>query len=160
MSDMPTPPPPQPPVPEFTWRAHPAAERPGSAVGALAIIAGLAAATGLSFGAEWAALAAVVLVLSLRRFFFPSTYIIDGHGLTARIALTSRRLRWADARRFLVDGRGGYLSTRGRRSWLDAYRGLHVLFGRHRDEVLQRISKHLRDARAIDAATGAPSWAR
>lgn len=157
---MPTPPSqPEPLAPEFSWRAHPAAERIGAAVGAMATIAGLAAATGLSFGAEWAAAAAIVLVLSLRRFFFPSSYAIDGQGITARSALTTRRLRWAHARRFLTDGNGGYLSSRANRSWLDAYRGMHVLFGRHRDEVLGRISDHLRDARD-NVSAGAPSWAR
>jgi hypothetical protein len=132
------------PPAEFSWQAHPAGERLGAAVTGSLIILATAAAILLSFRSyAWSAAAVVVLVLSLNRFYFRSRFRIDPEGISARYPLRSQRCRWADVRRFMVDEHGGYLSTRSRRSWLDAYRGLHVLFGRRRPEVIERIRAHL-----------------
>jgi hypothetical protein len=128
----------------FTWKAHPAAERVGPAVMAGVAVLAIGTAVALSFASiAWGALSVVVLVASLNRFFFPSRFSIDEQGITARLPLGVRRLRWSEARRFAVDRRGGYLSARARRSWLDPYCGVHVLFGRRRDEVIRCIRGHL-----------------
>jgi hypothetical protein len=134
------------------WRAHPARERPAAAACGLGIIAAVAAAAWWSFGAGWAIGSLVVLVLALNRFFFPSRFSIDAQGIAARYLLRSQRVRWAHVRRFAHDERGGYLSTRGRPSRLDAYSGVHVLFGAHRDEVIQAVRRHMKDAREPLAA--------
>ncbi len=129
---------------EFSWQAHPAAERIGAAlVGSLIVIAAAGAIYASFQSIEWSVLALVVLVLSLNRFYFRSRFHIDSEGITARFPLRSQRCRWADIRRFMVDDHGGYLSTRARRSWLDAYRGLHILFGRQRPAVIDQIRTHL-----------------
>jgi hypothetical protein len=129
---------------EFSWQAHPAGERLGAAVVGSLIIVAAAAAILISFESyAWSAAAIVVLVVALNRFYFRSRFRIDPEGITARYPLRSRRCRWAEVRRFMVDEHGGYLSTRARRSWLDAYRGLHILFGRQRPEVIERIRAHL-----------------
>ena len=99
----------------------------------------------------WALLAAVVLVAALNRFFFPSRFVIDDQGITARYFFRRQRLRWDDLRRFAHDRNGGYLSSRSRRSWLDAYRGLHILFGEKRDAVIEHIRDRL--------PKGGGSWA-
>jgi hypothetical protein len=129
---------------EFIWQAHPAGERVGAALGGSAVVVAAAAAIYVSFQSiEWAVLALVVLVVALNRFYFRSRFHIDPEGITARFPLRSQRCRWADVRRFMVDARGGYLSTRSKRSWLDAYRGLHVLFGTQRKTVIEQIRAHL-----------------
>src|SRR5688500_10817974 len=95
----------------FTWQAHPARERRGGAVAAGAIILSVAAAVYISFGLAWAVCAALLLVVSLNRFFFPSQFAIDQEGITARYPLRQQRLKWNDLRRFVHDRYGGYLST-------------------------------------------------
>ncbi len=138
----------EPATSPFIWRAHPAAERRGAAFAASLLVLAVAAAVGLGFGPAWATLSVVVLVASLSRFFFPSRFSIDADGITARFPLGTKRLRWDEARRFVVDDRGGFLSTRARRSWLDAYRGVHVLFGRSRGQVVDLIRSRLPQCRA------------
>ncbi|MHC4142370.1 MAG: PH domain-containing protein [Planctomycetota bacterium] len=129
---------------EFSWQAHPAAERIGAAlVGSLIVVAASGAIYASFQSIEWSVLALAVLVLSLNRFYFRSRFHIDPDGITARFPLRSQRCRWADIRRFMVDDHGGYLSTRAKRSWLDAYRGLHILFGRQRPTVIEQIRTHL-----------------
>jgi hypothetical protein len=94
----------------------------------------------------WSILAVVVLVLALNRFYFPSRFVIDHDGITARYLLSRKRYEWSSVRRFLWDRRGAYLSTRGRRSWFDAYSGLIVLFGPHEAEVMKLIRRHMDEA--------------
>lgn len=129
----------------LTWHAHPAAERPGHAVLALVLIAAIALAVFLTTGGgvAWGLLSAVVLVLALNRFFMPSRFEIDEAGITARHPLRTQRLAWPNVRRFVHDERGGYLSTRARPSRLDASRGMHILFGSKREDVIAAIRARL-----------------
>jgi hypothetical protein len=143
------------------WRAHPAREHAGRALAGAALIAAVAAAVlatvlldggGLGGALAWSGGAAALLVLSTHRFYLPSRYAIDDEGITAISWLGRRHLRWADLRRFTCDANGGYLSTRARPSRLDAFKGMHVLFGDQRDEVVAAIRAHL--------GQGGDSWAR
>ena len=139
-------------TPSFTWRAHPARSRPWSAVAASLIILAAAVAVWMSFGIGWAIGSAIILVSALHRFFFPSQFSIDDDGIDAGYLLRRQRLRWRDVRRFLHDEQGGYLSTRARRSRMDAFAGLHMLFGDHRDEVIKRISQCVSAASALSGS--------
>src|SRR5262245_62097754 len=132
------------PAPEFSWRAHPAGERVGPAVLGAVLMLGIAAAVYAGTGSPaWGALALLVLTATLHRFYCPSRFATDPQGITARTLLATRRLRWDQVRRFVTDRNGGYLSPRPARSWLDPWRGLHVLFGAQRQSVVERIRAHL-----------------
>ena len=114
-----------------------------AAMAAGLIILAAAAMVWASFGVAWGLASAIVLVLALHRFFFPSRFSIDDEGIGARYLLRHQRLRWRDVRRLLHDEHGAYLSTRVRPSRLDAYVGMHILFGQHRDEVIRRIRERM-----------------
>ena len=132
------------PAAAFTWYAHPAGERTGPAVLGLVIVAALAAAVwAMVHSVTGAAVTAIVMVAALNRFYFRSRFEIDSDGITARYPLRTQRLRWSETRRFVVDDHGGYLSSRSKRSRLDAWQGLHILFGRQRTAVIERIQAHL-----------------
>src|SRR5262245_6584886 len=110
----------------ISWRVHPARRRWRSSLAAGSVILVAAIATGMAAGSPAAGLAAaLVLTLSLHRFFFPSHFTIDGEGIRAASLMSRKRLRWSEVRRFVCDRHGGYLSTRNRPSRLDAFRGLH-----------------------------------
>jgi len=129
---------------EYSWQAHPARERAGHAAAAAFVVVVLGLMCGLLMqNSLWGVLAVAVMAAALNRFFFPSRFSIDEEGITARYPLRSRRLRWADLRRFAHDGEGGYLSTRTRPSRLDAWRGMHVLFGGRGEDVVPRIRARL-----------------
>lgn len=126
----------------FSWRAHPAKERLTHTTVALVVILAFAALAYLAFGSPgWAGLSIVVLVLALNRFFFPSRYTIDEEGITANYPLRKVRMLWKDLRRFVHDRHGGYLSTRARKSRLDAYQGMHILFDDQRDRIIECIDR-------------------
>ena len=132
---------------ELSWKAHPFRERSLAGTLTSLLILALAAAIFVSMGSlAWSILAVVVLVLALNRFYFPSRFAIDPDGITARYLLSRKRYQWSSVRRFLWDRRGAYLSTRGRRSWFDAYSGLTVLFGPHEAEIMKLIRRHMDEA--------------
>ena len=134
-------------VAELSWKAHPFRERLlAGALSSLLILA-LGAAIYVSTGnPAWSILAIIVLVLALNHFYFPSRFEIDQDGITARYLLSRKHYEWSSVRCFLWDRRGAYLSTRGKRSWLDAYTGLTVLFGPNRAEIMQLIRRHMDEA--------------
>ncbi len=141
---MPLPPQTAHPAAEYSWRAHPAAERVGAALLGGAAVLGLAGCVYVLSGSPmWSAFSLLVLTMALNRFYFPSRYDIDGQGISARSLLGTKRLRWEDVRRFVTDRHGGYLSPRAARSWLDPWRGMHILFGPQRDAAVERIRAHL-----------------
>ena len=78
---------------EYIWRAHPAHARPVAAMAAGLIILAVAAAVWVSFGVAWGLASAMVLVLALHRFFFPSRFSIDQEGIVAHYLLRHQRLR-------------------------------------------------------------------
>ena len=132
---------------ELSWKAHPFRERSLAGTITTLLILALAAAIYFSMGSlAWSILAFVVLVLALNRFYFPSRFVIDHEGITARYLLSRKRYEWSSIRRFLWDRRGAYLSTRGRRSWFDAYSGLTVLFGPHEVKIMKLIRRHMDEA--------------
>jgi hypothetical protein len=96
----------------------------------------------------WCVIAGAALVISLNRFYFPSHFSVDDNGLTARYAMRQQGVSWKNVRRFVHDARGGYLSTRARRSRFDAFRGVHILLGDSREEVVRFIETHLAKAHA------------
>jgi hypothetical protein len=128
----------------YSWQAHPARERAGQAVAAGLMVVCLSfLSAALMQHTLWGVIAVAILAIALNRFFFPSRFTIDEEGITARYPLRSQRFRWADLRRFAHDEDGGYLSTRARPSRLDAWRGMHLLFGGEREEAVRRIEAHL-----------------
>lgn len=157
---------------ELDWQAHPLRERPRAGVAAMLVIVMAAVASAMMGGqAWWAIVAVLILVLALNRFFFPSRFSIDAEGITARYPMRAERMRWRDVRRFVQDERGGYLSSRARASRLDAFTGVHILFGAPavaaggagRAEIVQRIRAHVQspaDESRAPIASAPPQGAR
>ena len=131
------------PIELYCWSAHPAKQRREAAwLAAIAIVC-FALLCGAVAGWWLALLALVVLAGSLNRFMLCSRFSIDAQGITADYPLRTQTLEWRDVRRFERDRFGGFLSTRAVPSRLDAYRGMHLLFGDSRDEDIRQIETHM-----------------
>lgn len=125
-----------------TWTAHPARERPGTALVGGAVIGACGVLLADACGhPAWGVAGACGLIWSLRAFFLPTRYRLDADGLTVSRFGTDVRLDWAAIRRFAYDSRGAFVSTRARRSWLDAVTALHVDFGRESDGILAHLQR-------------------
>ena len=140
-------------APIYQWTAHPMKTRPERLLLGGLLILLLAAMTVLFAGSWWWGLVAlVILVLATNRFFFPSTFVIDEEGITAKYPLRTVRYRWRELRRFVHDENGGHLSTRGKRSFIDAYSGIHLLFDAQREEAVAQIRQMMNDGKRAEGA--------
>jgi hypothetical protein len=87
---------------------------------------------------------AVVMCASLRRYFFATHYELSGAGVVIHPPFGfSRRLAWADIRRVRIGGHAAWVSPAAKPGWLDHRRGILLLFGPHRAEVMGFIQQHL-----------------
>lgn len=110
----------------------------------IAIMLAVAGAAGLMMSSvAWSGLALVLMLLALNRFFLPSRFEIDDQGITARYPFRTRRMNWAQLRRFVHDAEGGLLSPARRPSRLDSFRGLHVQFGRMGHRAIEAIRERV-----------------
>lgn len=120
------------------WTAHPARSRPRDLALFCAVAFLTAGAVLASFeSALLAALAAVILVVALAPFLFPTHYRLTDDGVEERRLWSSRSRRWADLRRVQVGPGAALVSPFARPSWLDRYRGMMLyLDGADRDAVV------------------------
>lgn len=130
---------------EVGWTAWPAAESPLRTLvltAAVLAFAGLAGVLGGDF--LWGVTAAVLLGLGLNRWFLPTVYVVDSEKIVAGYPLRRRSLRWADARRVVLDPVGGWMSDA--RSGRAGRRGLDLYWGPDPERSLRLVEDHARTA--------------
>ena len=146
----------------FEWTAHPLRAHPVKAIVAI----GLVLFCGVLVGAivadpvlsPWAAGGSILfLFITLNRFFLPSKYRMDQHGIAVRYPLRTRVLRWSEIKRFRHDQEGGYVSPRLRGGVFDTG-GISLLFAAHAAEIILRIDASIDPAGSVSrCAIGGPN---
>lgn len=123
------------------WIAHPARSRPRDlALVATVFFLTLAGALTMTESVFLTAVAAVVLVAGVAPFLFPTEYKIDDWGLEARGLFRTRARPWSELRRLEVGPGAALVSPLARRSRLDRYRGIYLLFdSADRDRVVAAL---------------------
>ena len=130
---------------QFSWHAHPARQKQTNMVIAIVVISAIAILVYLlSNTLLWSTFSALVLIIALQRFFFPSRFKIDSKGITAQYFIGKKYFDWQYIRRFNYNVNGGYLSTRKIPTRLDAYRGMHLYFNEDRTEIIKRIEEKIK----------------
>ncbi len=128
----------------FTWRVHPALERPFAAVTALVVIVGLGLAVYVSIRSRvWSLFATVVMCLSLNRFFFANGFRIDADGVSAHTLFGERCLAWDQVGRIVYGGHSAWIAPQTRSKLRESKRGVLILFGRRRVEVLEQLRRRI-----------------
>ena len=129
----------------LAWTAHPARRRPRDLALVAAVLLLTTGAVLVSFESLFmTALAAVIVVLSIGSFLFPTHYRLSEEGIEERRLGMRRARRWADLRRLEI-GRGAALvSPFARKSWLDRSRGFLLLFdGADRQAVVAELERRM-----------------
>lgn len=88
-----------------------------------------------------AVLSVVILVGSLHNYFFTSSYSLSSKGVEIRSLFGTQKKEWGSFKSFWVDAGGVSLSPFKKRSWLEHYRGMRLLFSENRDEVVDFVTK-------------------
>ena len=135
------------------WTAHPARRRPQDIALVAMTVLVFCGAVLASLQSLWlTVLAALILIIAIAPFLFPTHYRLTEDGVYERRLGRERGRRWAELRRFQI-GKGAVLvSPFAKPSALDRYRGLVLyLDGGNRDQIESILGER------IDAACGARS---
>lgn len=141
----------------LAWTAHPARRRPRDLALVAAVLFLTTGAVLVSFESLFmTALAAVIVVLSIASFLFPTHYRLSEEGIEERRLGMRRARRWVDLRRLEI-GRGAALvSPFARKSWLDRSRGFLLLFdGADRQAVVAELERRIGRGREEGQSRGA-----
>jgi hypothetical protein len=96
-----------------------------------------------------AALASILIALSIAPFLLPTRYRIDGERLSERRLLVHRSRPWSELRRVEVGAAAARVSPYARPRWLDRYRAITVILpepgdGADRAEVVRALRERVR----------------
>ena len=137
------------PIEAHCWVAWPAAERKGRTIVLIVVILVLAAMVSFVGGDwVWGFTGGVLLVLSLNRWFLPSTFRVTAERLEVGYPLTRRSIVWNDVRRVSLDSRGGWISRRARASRFDVRSGMDLYWGRQPERNIAAVIEAVRGAEA------------
>lgn len=132
-------------MPLAEWTAHPARRRPEGAWLVACVVLLTAGAVLASLQSLFlAALAVVILLVAVAPFLFPTRYVLTEDGIEERRLGRRRARRWDELRRLQVGAGAALVSPFARRSWLDRYRGIIVMFdGADREAVVALLREKI-----------------
>lgn len=127
------------------WTAHPARKRPRDVALVCAVLLITAGAVLTAFQSVFlCVLSIVILTVSVSAFLFPTRYALTDHGVEERRLGRARFRKWGDLRRLSVGPGAALVSPFAKKSWLDRYRGIVVLFdGADRDAVIHILEERV-----------------
>jgi len=123
------------------WQVHLAKEEPRKLFVVIAAIVAMAALALVWIGPIGVITTAFVLVGALSEFLLPITFIITPTHVSASTLVGKRIMAWKDAKKCYVTDDGVKISPLPRASRLEAFRGVYLLFGDHKQEVLDIVAR-------------------
>ncbi len=123
------------------WVSHPFRRQRTKGALTLLLIAGVVVLTGFMMRSFfWGAFAGLVLVLSLEGFYFPTRFELLPGEVEVRRVFSRSRSGWGAIRRVYEDRHGLTLSPFRRRSILEPYRAIRLLYdGGDRDAIIRLV---------------------
>lgn len=130
--------------PALEWTCHPVKRRPlVSVLVTLFILVVVAIVFYTTASRAFGVLAAVVMLASLAKFYFPTTYRLTHDRITIKTTTQTLRKDWSIYRSCYPDKNGILLSPFVRPSRLENFRGIYLMFNNNRDEVTSFVKAHI-----------------
>jgi len=89
-------------------------------------------------------LSIVILFVSLHTYFTRTTYCLTDQGIEIKSSVGKTFKAWSEFKRFHADAKGITLSPFAKRSRLEPFRSVRLLYGGNREDVVEFVSKNLR----------------
>lgn len=125
------------------WRCHPVKRRPSVSIAVSLFIIVVAMAVFYSTDSRaFTVLALVVMLGSLAKFYFPTSYQLTDEAIRVKTTTTTIIKSWSQYRSFYPDKNGVLLSPFAEPSRLENFRGLYLMFSDNRDEVIAFVQTH------------------
>ncbi len=130
--------------PALEWTCHPVKRKPlVSALVTLFIFVVVALVFYTTSSRAFGVLAAVVMLASLAKFYFPTTYRLTYERITIKTTTQTLHKNWSIYRSCYPDKNGILLSPFVRPSRLENFRGIYLMFNNNRDEVTSFVKAHI-----------------
>jgi hypothetical protein len=136
------------------WTTHPMKRKPVITV--LVSLFIMVVTIGVYYWTEsnWLAVfALVVLLASLARFFFPTSYRLSDRRITVKTLTQTLHKDWSVYRSCYPDRNGILLSPFLVPSRLENFRGLYLIFSDNRDEVTGFVQERVKRARRAGSSS-------
>ena len=135
-----------------TWSVHRLRESPGKSVVVGVFLAVCLVFSWFAFGPGLSLVALLVFALALNTWYLPTTCTFDRDGITVDKRLFSHTYPWDQFRRFFRTTGGVVVSPFSRRTFLDTFRGVHLLLPEDPQPVLDYLERYFAARRArLDA---------
>lgn len=134
--------------PALEWTCHPVKRKP--LLSALVTVFIFMVVLVVYYSTEskaFGVLAAVVMIASLAKFYFPTTYRLTHEKIIIKTTTQTLRKDWSIYRSCYPDKHGILLSPFVRPSRLENFRGVYLMFSNNHDEVTSFVKTHI-DKRA------------
>ncbi len=134
------------------WSVFPFKENLMRSAAVVAVIAAAGTVVYAAFRDPFlAVLAVALLAASLFSYFTRTTYRLDDEEVVVKSSVGRTAKRWSYFKRYHADAKGITLSPFEKKTRLEPFRSIRLLYGSERDEVVAFVAKKL------DGATGSGS---
>ena len=128
--------------PEMAWSTLPLVERPLTSLVVLVFLALILMGIYFWFHSYyWAALAGIMLFMSLSAYFVPTRYELYDDRIVIKRFLTTQNKKWADFKRLYSDRNGAFLSPFDSPNRLENFRGVFLRIPHNRVEPLRFLQR-------------------
>ncbi len=124
---------------EISWQVHRAREQPVKTVLVSFFILLFLLFALFSFGPALMLVALIVLSVATHTYFIPITYRMNARGITIDKKIFSYTYEWSRFRRFFLTSGGVVLSPFSKKTFLDNFRGVHLLLPANPAPVLEYL---------------------
>lgn len=136
----------------LAWRIHPVKRKPMlSAVVTLAILLFSFLVFVSTESTFMTVLSLAILFGSLAKFYWPTSFTLTEKEIVVKTTMQTLRKEWSLYRSYWPDKNGVLLSPFAEKSRLENFRGLYLIFGENKDDVIAFVKER------IAAQTGAKS---
>lgn len=133
----------------ISWQVHRAKEYPQKTIFASLIISAVIVFLIIFYGLAWAVLAAIILFASLNAYFLPIRYIFTDTDIIIDKKLFRNKLEWSCFRKYYKTTTGIVLSPFSKRTYLDNFRGVHLLLPKDNTEQIIAFIKNKLEPKLI-----------
>ena len=137
--------------PLLEWTCHPMKRKPWVTLAVTLLITVVAMGVYSWTDSKWLAVfGALVIFGSLAKFYFPTSYRLTDEAFQIKTTTQTLTKLWANFRSCYPDRNGVLISPFAQPSRLENFRGVYIMFGNNRDEVMAFVKERLAAAQKAD----------
>lgn len=141
----------------LSWTVHKLRESPAKSVIVGIFLLAFIAFALYAFGILLTVVALAVFAAALNTWYLPVSYTLDHRGITVDKRVFSHTHPWSQFRRWFRTANGVVLSPFARRTYLDTFRGVHLLLPADPQPVLDRLGRRFAPPAGAELDTPEPT---